>query len=103
MARFLGTFVLVIAALGALSASASAITNGELDGNRHLYAGALVVDGRPACSAVLVSPTATSSKQSASPAGRQSRKSDTGSWVEATFCRPVSGTFHAPASQTSQA
>ena len=57
MARFLGIFVLVIAALGALSASASAITNGELDGNRHPYAGALVVDGRPACSAVLVSPT----------------------------------------------
>jgi len=57
VARFLGIFVLVIAALGALSASASAITNGELDGNRHPYAGALVVDGRPACSGVLVSPT----------------------------------------------
>lgn len=57
MGRFLGIFVLVIAALGVLSASASGITNGELDGNRHPYAGALVVDGHPACSAVLVSPT----------------------------------------------
>lgn len=57
MARLLGTFVLVVSAVGVLSASASAITNGELDGNRHPYAGALVVDGRPACSSVLVSPT----------------------------------------------
>lgn len=57
MARPLGTFALVVFAVGVLSASASAITNGALDGNRHPYAGALVVDGLPACSAVLVSPT----------------------------------------------
>ena len=57
MARLLGIVALVVCAVGVLSASASAITNGELDGNRHPYAGALVVDGRPACSAVLVSPT----------------------------------------------
>lgn len=57
MARLLGIFALVVSAVGVLSASASAITNGELDGNRHPYAGVLVVDGRPACSAVLVSPT----------------------------------------------
>ena len=57
MARLLGTFTLVVFAVGVLSASASAITNGALDGDRHPYAGALVIDGAPACSAVLVSPT----------------------------------------------
>ena len=57
MARLLCIFALVSSAVGVLSASAFAITNGELDGNRHPYAGALVIDGRPACSAVLVSPT----------------------------------------------
>lgn len=57
VARLLGTFALVAFAVGVLSAPASAITNGALDGNRHPYVGALVVDGQPACSAVLVSPT----------------------------------------------
>jgi hypothetical protein len=57
VARLLGSFALVVCAVGVLSASASAITNGELDGTLHPYAGALVIDGRPACSAVLVSPT----------------------------------------------
>jgi hypothetical protein len=57
VARLLGMFALVVFAVGVLSASASAITNGTLDGNRHPYTGALVVDGLPACSAVLVSPT----------------------------------------------
>jgi hypothetical protein len=57
VARLLSTFALVVSATGVLAASASAITNGGLDGNLHPYAGAVVVDGRPACSAVLVSPT----------------------------------------------
>ena len=57
MARLYGIVALAVTAVGILSASALAITNGELDGNRHPYAGALVVDGAPACSAVLVSPT----------------------------------------------
>lgn len=56
MARLLSIVALVASAVGVLAASASAITNGTLDGNRHPYAGALVVDGRPACSVVLVSP-----------------------------------------------
>jgi len=57
VARLLGILALVVSSVGVLSASAFAITNGDLDGDRHPYAGALVVDGRPACSAVLVSPT----------------------------------------------
>ena len=57
MARLLGILAVALSAVGVLTASASAITNGALDGNLHPYAGALVVDGAPACSAVLVSPT----------------------------------------------
>ena len=57
MARLLGILAVAVSAVGVLTTSASAITNGALDGNRHPYAGALVVDGAPACSAVLVSPT----------------------------------------------
>jgi hypothetical protein len=35
VARLLGMFALVVFAVGVLSASASAITNGTLDGDRH--------------------------------------------------------------------
>jgi hypothetical protein len=37
--------------------TAAAITGGRVDGDAHPYVGALVVDGRVACSGVLVSPT----------------------------------------------
>jgi V8-like Glu-specific endopeptidase len=42
---------------GSFAGSAASITGGTADGSAHPYAGALVVDGRVACSGVLVSPT----------------------------------------------
>jgi V8-like Glu-specific endopeptidase len=50
--------LLTFAALaGSFAGSAASITGGTADGSAHPYAGALVVDGRVACSGVLVSPT----------------------------------------------
>ena len=57
MARISLLLALCAAVAAVLATAAVAITNGEPDGDRHPYAGALVVDGRPACSAALVSPT----------------------------------------------
>jgi hypothetical protein len=49
--------LLTIAVLaGSFAGSAASITGGAADGSAHPYAGALVVDGRVACSGVLVSP-----------------------------------------------
>jgi hypothetical protein len=53
------TFLLLTIAVlaGSFAGSAASITGGTADGSAHPYAGALVVDGRVACSGVLVSPT----------------------------------------------
>jgi V8-like Glu-specific endopeptidase len=53
------SLLLLITAMlaGSFAGSASSITGGTPDGSAHPYAGALVVDGRVACSGVLVSPT----------------------------------------------
>lgn len=57
MARI--SLLLLITALlaGSFAGSAASITGGAADGSAHPYAGALVVEGRVACSGVLVAPT----------------------------------------------
>ena len=57
MARTYLLIALCLTLAGVHVSGAIAITNGEADGERHPYGGALVVDGQPACSATLVSPT----------------------------------------------
>jgi Trypsin len=93
VARLSSLLALTVAAAVAVS-PASAITGGAID-TSHDYAGALVIDGRVACSGVLVSPTVFLTARHCIPG--------TGSRVDATFDERLdpgswtlrSGTAHA--------
>jgi hypothetical protein len=56
VARISLLLLITVAFAGSFVGSAASITGGTTDGSAHPYAGALVVDGRVACSGVLVSP-----------------------------------------------
>jgi V8-like Glu-specific endopeptidase len=57
VARIVLLLLAVAVLAGSFAGSAASITGGTADGSAHPYAGALVVDGRVACSGVLVSST----------------------------------------------